>query len=193
MPAPPPNFVRRRACRTSCIATARTCVRHLPGNLLAAVRHIFFLVLERSSTQFTRRPVPQTFLYVLPQHYLQRFQWRRRRVQLWCPVLRDPPLTHVGLPWLSVVCLRPSCLDGCPYSLTWASFPGDPCVHLVATDVLHFLRRLALAHSSGSSHPPFSVIPMPSFPQAEQFLLVMVHEFLHFILHVTCSFALVFS
>ena len=38
MQALPPNIVRRRACRTSFIAVARTCVHHLPGNLLAAVR-----------------------------------------------------------------------------------------------------------------------------------------------------------
>ena len=51
--------------------------------------------------------------------------------------------------------------------------------------------RLALAHSSGSSHPAFVVIPMPTFPQAEQFLLIVKHESLHFILHVTLSFVLV--
>ena len=44
--------------------------------------------------------------------------------------------------------------------------------------------RLAWAHTSGSSHPPFVVIPMPSFPHAEQFLLIMMHESAHFILHV---------
>ena len=39
--------------------------------------------------------------------------------------------------------------------------------------------------------PAFVVIPMPPFPQAEKLLLIVMHEFLHFILHVACSFALV--
>ena len=43
----PPNFGRRRACRSSCIATARTCARH------QAVRRIHFFVLEGKSTAFT--------------------------------------------------------------------------------------------------------------------------------------------
>ena len=53
MEALPPNFVRRRACRASCIAVPRTCVRHLPCSLLASVRQIRFFVLERRSTPVT--------------------------------------------------------------------------------------------------------------------------------------------
>ena len=53
----------------------------------------------------------------LRQHYFQRLQRRRRRVQLWPRVrlefLRDPPRAFIGLPWLSFFGLRPSCLDGC--------------------------------------------------------------------------------
>ena len=51
----PPNFVRHRTCRTSCIATALTCVHGLPGNLLAATRRRLFFVME-----------PQLFLHVYP-------------------------------------------------------------------------------------------------------------------------------
>ena len=62
----PSYFVRRRVSRTSCTATARTCARRQPGDLLAAVRRILFFVLERRSTPFARRPVPQPFLHVHP-------------------------------------------------------------------------------------------------------------------------------
>ena len=123
MPALLPNFVRRRACHTSYIATTRTCVGHLIGNLLAAIRQILFFVLERGSTPFARQPVPQPLLHAcdLRQHCFQRLQRRRRRVQIWPRVrlvfLRDPPRAHVKLPWLSLVSLRPSCLDGCHTSL----------------------------------------------------------------------------
>ena len=43
--------------------------------------------------------------------------------------------------------------------------------------------RLALAHSSRSSHPP-----LLSFPHAEHLLLIMMHEFSHFTLYVTQLF-----
>ena len=46
--------------------TARICVHHLPGDLLAAIRRISFFVTERRSTPFTRRPVQQLFLHVYP-------------------------------------------------------------------------------------------------------------------------------
>ena len=74
----------------------------------------------------------------LRQHYFQRLQRRRRRVQLWprtrLVLLRDPSRAHVGLPWLSRVNLRPSCLDGCLPHLS-----GDSRVHLAASNVLHLL------------------------------------------------------
>ena len=144
MPAPPSNFVRRRACRTGCLATGRTRVRHLAGNLLAAVRQILsscWSVEVRPSHVNQCRNLSSTLTCGdLRQHHFQRVQWRRRRVQLWPRVrlvfLRDPPRAHVGLPWLSLVSLRPSCLDGCLHRLTWAHFSRDTRVHLV-TDVLH--------------------------------------------------------
>ena len=93
----------------------------------------------------------------LRQHYFQRFQRRRRRVQLWprvrLLVLRDPPRAHVGLLPLSFVSLRPSCLDGRlppPYVLLWRTAQVKP--------------------------PACVVIPMP-FPQAEQFLLIVSMSF----------------
>ena len=142
------DVVRRRACPTSCIATARTCVHHLPGNLLAAIQRMLSFVMERRSTPFAPNQChnfSSTFTRGnLRQHYFQRLQRRRRRVQLWSSVcltfLRDPPRAHIGLAWLSLVSLRPSCLDGCFYIL-WRRMYSTSS-------------RLALAQSSGSSHPP---------------------------------------
>ena len=57
MPVLPPNCVRVQY-RLHC-APARTCVPRL-----AAVRRILFFVLERRSTPFARRPVPQPLLAV---------------------------------------------------------------------------------------------------------------------------------
>ena len=127
----PLHFVRHRSCRTSCIATAHTCARHLPGGPLVALRRLLFFVLERRNTPFARRPVPQ------------RLQRRRRRVQVSPRVrlafLRDPTRAHVGLPWLPLVSLRP---------------PGLEVVHILWRRMYSTSSRLALAHSSGSSDPP---------------------------------------
>ena len=167
MQALPPNFVRRRVCRTSCIPKARTCVRHLPGNHLATVRQILFFVLERKSTPLARRPVPQPFLHV--------HQWRSPTALLSAPpaaastrttlALREscipsrPPRAQVGLPWLPPVSLRPSCLDGCPLRLAWAHLSGDCRVHHVGTNVLHFVTS-CLGAQLWIKPPAFLVIPM---------------------------------
>ena len=114
----------------------------------------------------------------LRQHYFQRLQRRRRRVQLLPRVrlvfLLEPPRAHVGLPWLSLVNLRSSCLDGCPLRLSQARLSGDSRVHRhdECTPLLH-------------------VLPWRT-PQAEQFLLIVMHGFPHCILHVTRSFVVMF-
>ena len=130
----------------------------------------------------------------LRSHNFQRLQRRRRRVQLWSRMclefLRDPPRAHVGLPWLTLVGLRPSCLDGCLSRLTWAHLCGNPRVHLMATDVLHLFTS-CLGAQVKVKPPAFVVIPKPSFSQSEQFLLILYMSFHHFILHVTCSFIFV--
>ena len=163
MPAvPPPNFVRRRACRISCIATARTCARRLAGNPRVAVRRILFFVLGRRSTFLARRTVHNLSSTLtrgdLRQHHFQRLQRRRRRVQLWPPFrlvfLRDPPRAHDGLPWLTLVSLRPSCLDGRLPRLTEARVSGDSRAHLVATDVLHLFTSCLGAQLRVEPPPP---------------------------------------
>ena len=193
MPAPPPNFVWRRVCRASCIATARTCVRHLPGNLLAAVRRILFFVLERRSTLSVHQQKPQPFLHAYP--------WRspkallsappavasRRRVLASRVSYTSSRPTSGWVPWLSLVRLRPCCLDGCLSRLTRARLIGHSRVNLVTTNALHLLTS-CLGAQLGVQPPASVVIPMPAIPQAEQFLFIVVHEFLHFTVHVACSF-----
>ena len=58
----------------------------------------------------------------------------------------------------------------------------------MARDVLHFFTVLPWRTASGSSHPQLLSSQVPSFPQTEQFLLTVMHEFLHFVLHVTFCF-----
>ena len=90
--------------------------------------------------------------------------------------LHDLPRAHVGLPWLSLVGLRPSCLDGCLSRLTWAHLSGNLRVHLMAKGVLHLFTS-CLGAQFKVKPPAFVVIPMPSFPQSDQFLLILIHEF----------------
>ena len=128
---------RRHVCRTSCIATARTFVRHLLGNLLA-VRRILEDE-ERRSTPFAHRPLPQPFLQVHP--------WRSPTALLSAPPAavstrstlvsraRDPPRAHVGLPWLSLVSAHPVLMGAFPSSrrnvslvtLVYITSCGDVC------------------------------------------------------------------
>ena len=92
-----------------------------------------------------------------------------------CPCVRNPPCAYVGLSWLSLVGLRPSCLDGCLSRLAQAHFSGDSCVHLVAATVLHFFPSCFGTHL-GIKPSAFVVIPVPSFPHTEQLLLIVMHE-----------------
>ena len=182
----PPNFVRRRVCRTSCTATARTCVRHPPGNLLAAVRRILFFVLERGSTPFGCRQQPQPFLHIHP--------WRSPTALLSEPPAAASTRTTLAsrascIPsrptsrasWAS---LRPPCLDGCLLRLAQAHVSEDSCAHLVATNVLHFITS-CLGAQLRIKPTAFVANPVPPFSQAGQFLLI------DFILHVPRSFFLV--
>ena len=66
MQALPPNFLRRRACRTGGIATVRTCVHPLSGNLLTAILRKLFFVKERRHKSFARQPMPRLFPPRLP-------------------------------------------------------------------------------------------------------------------------------
>ena len=173
-------------CGVACAAQA---VLQQPAHEFVTCLVIFWRQVEEHSSSCwsaqVRQQVPHNFSSTftrgdLRQHIFQRLQRRRRRLQLPCVrlvFLRDPPPAHVGLPWLSLVSLRPSCLDGCLLRLTWARLSRDTRVHLVATHALH------LFTSSHGAHPRVK-------PQAEQFLLVVMHEFLHFILDVTCSIVL---
>ena len=177
MQALPPNFVRRRACRTSCIATARTCVHHLPGNLLTAIRRILFFVMERRSTPFARQPMPQLFLHVYP--------WRPPTALLSAPTAAAclACVLYSFATHLARTLAFPGCsLSVSPHPVLMGAFPvsrghasGDSRVHLVA-NVLHLLTS-CLGAQLGVKPPAFVVIPIPPFPQAEQFLLIVIHAF----------------
>ena len=149
--------MRRRACRTNCIATARTCVRHLPGNLLAAIQRILFFragaykYALRTSTSATTFPLHSPVaisdtLLSAPQATVSTLATLALRVSLFH---RDPPRAHVGLPWLSLVGLRPSCLVGRLSSLAQAHLTWESRVQLVATNVFHLLTSCL---GSGSRH-----------------------------------------
>ena len=141
------------------IATIHTCVRHPAGNPRAAIRHILFFVLEyalRTSTSASTLP------HVRPL----RFQTGR---------LSAPPTavsTHTALVW-RVYCipLQPISLArwaslGCPLSVSahpvlMGAFPVSrkhtslgTLTYILCRRMYSTSSRLALAHSSGSSHPP---------------------------------------
>ena len=135
-----------RARASSRHVARRTCVHLLAGSPQAEVRRIPFSVLERKSTLISHPPAPQPFLDACP--------WRSLTTQLSAPRVAalarvtlashascTPPRALVGLPWLPLISLRPSCLDGC------------------LSHVSKFLRTLVYilwpAQSSGSSHPPW--------------------------------------
>ena len=148
-------------------------------------------MLERRSTPFARQPVPQPFLHACP--------WRSPTALLSAPpvvastrttlALRAsciPVATHLartlGFPGCPLSISAHAVLMGALLRLTYAHFSGDSRVHLVATDVRHFITSCLGAHQFRIKPAAFVVIPMPSFPQAEQFLLIEMHEFPHFIL-----------
>ena len=174
MPAPPPNFVRRRPCRTDSLAKARTCIRHLAGNLLAPVRQILY---SSSCWSAEVRPSHVNQCHNLSstltrgdlrQHHFQRLQCKR--VQLWPRVrlafLRDPPRAHTGLPLLSLVTLHPSRLDGCFPRLTQGRLSRPSRVHLVTNNALHFVTS-EFGTQLNVKPSTSGVIPMPPLPQAE--------------------------
>ena len=128
-------------------------------------------VLDRGSTPFARQPVPPLFLHVCP--------WRPPTAQL-----PAPPAASTR----AALVLRVSCVflrdlaptlgfRGSPSSvsahsvsmgLTQARLTGDSRVHLVGDECTPPSSRHALAHSSGSSHPPLVSSQCQPLPQAEQ-------------------------
>ena len=85
--------------------------------------------------------------------------------------LHNPSRAHTKLPWLSLVGLRPPCLDGCLSSFAKAQLSGNSHVHLVSVDVLHlFTSCLGTQHQV--EPPAFVVVPVPSF----QTLSIQCHQ-----------------
>ena len=143
-------------CRTSCIATAHTCVHLLAGKPRAVVRQIPFFVLERSSTLSSTNAT--TFPPRLPVAISESttFSASSGGVEAYSSGLACVLCsfaTHLA---------RSLGFFGCPSSVS-----AHPALHVshkhVSLETLVYIlwrrmyspsSRLALAHSSGSSHPP---------------------------------------
>ena len=74
-------------------------------------------------------------------------------------------------------------------SFAQAHLSGNSHVHLVSTDVL-YLFTSCLGTQLRAKPPAFVVVPVPSFPRAEQLLLVLMHEFPNLSVHETQPFVL---
>ena len=85
----------------------------------------------------------------------------------------------LGFPGCPFVGLRPTCLDG-------LALP-DSHVHLASTDVL-YLFTPCLGTQLRVKPPASVVVPVPSFPRAEQQELVLMHKFPHLGFHGTQPF-----
>ena len=114
MRAPPPNFVRRHACRTSCIAASRRCVHRPAGNLRSAVRQTLSFAPERKNTLSAHRPAPRLFLHACLWRS-PTAQFSALRVALSTRTVSDP--THPYISWASQVWVAALLLDR---STTWA-------------------------------------------------------------------------
>ena len=174
--------MRRHVCHTSCIAAVHTCVRHPDGSPRAAIRQIHFFVLDEE----VRPPHVNQCQYLsftftccdLRQHDFHPLQRRCRRIQLGSGVSFATHLVcSLGFPGCPLSVSAHPVLDGGAFQFR-VSTPLWELSHTSCVDgctpPLH-----VLPHSSGSSHPPFVVVPVPSFPRVEQLLLVLMHEFLH--------------
>ena len=87
----------------------------------AAVRRILFFALERGSTPFAHRRVPQPFLHVYPWRFSDSTTFSASsggvdacNSGLACVLYSFA--THLAR-WASLAAPRPSCLDGCPLRL----------------------------------------------------------------------------
>ena len=126
----------------------------------------------------------------LRQHYFQRLQRLRRRVQLWpcvCLVfLRDPPRT-LGFPDCPLlVSAHPVLMSAFSVSRRHTSL--ETLVHIFWRQNTLHLFTSCLAHSPGSSHPPlFSPQCHPSHKPSSSCSSWCIGSS-HFLLHVTCSF-----
>ena len=118
----------------------------------------------------------------LRQHYFQRLQRLRRRVQLWpcvCLVfLRDPPRTS-GFPDCPLsVSAHPVLMSAFSVSRRHTSL--ETLVHIFWRQNTLHLFTSCLGAQPRVKPPAIVFTPMPPVPQAEQFVLIVVHWFLPF-------------
>ena len=189
MPAPLPNCVQRRECPTDCIAIARTSARHLADGPRAAIRQTpFFFVLERRNTPFTSTKAttsPPRLAVAISNNTT--FGASSGGVDCVLYSFTTHLARTLGFPGCPLsVSAHPILMCALPLSRRQAHSSGDSCVHLEATNVLHlFLSRFGA--QLWIKPPAFYVIPMTTFPHAEQLLLIMMHESAHCALHVAQS------
>ena len=162
MPAPLPTYVQRRLCPTDCIAVARTCARHLAGSPQVAIRQTPFFVLERGNTPFARPRGPQPFPPRLPVAVSDSttFSASSGGVDAYSSGLACVLYsfaTHLsrtlGSPGCPLsVSAHPVLMGALPVSRRHTSL--ETLVYILWRRMYSTSSRLALAHSSGSSHPP---------------------------------------
>ena len=156
MQALPPSFVQRRACRTSCIATTRTCVHYLSGNLLAAVRRILFFVLERRNTPFAHQPITivplstRGDIFSVSSGGIDAYNSGLACVLYFFATHLARTLGFPGCP-LSVSA-HPVLMGA--FTVSRRRTSQGTLVHISWRRMYPTSSRLAFAHSSGSSHPP---------------------------------------
>ena len=152
----PPNAVRRRACRTSCIVTTAhvfvTCLvifwrqfDKYPSCWSVEIRPPHENQCHNLSSALTRGD--------LRQHCFQRLQWRCRRVHL---------ARTLGFPGCPLSVSAHSVLMGAFSVSRRHTSLSDFRVHLMTTDVLHFFSRswrTALGQATRLCCHPNAILP----------------------------------
>ena len=157
MLALPPNFVRRRACCTNCIATARTCARHLPSTSATTFRPRSPVAISDSTT----------------------FSGSSGGVDAY-----DSGLACVLYSFAAHLARTLASLVGCPLSVSahpilMGAFPVSRRHTSHGIPVYILWRRMYCNFFTSSLGAQFQIKP-PSFVVIS-ILLIVMHEFLHFI------------
>ena len=162
MPVPLPNFVRRHVCRTGCIGAVHTCVRHQAGGPQAAIRQKPSFLLERKKYALRTSTSASAFPSRSPVAISDSttFSASDGGVDAYSSGLACVLYsfaTHLA---------RTLGFPGCPLSVSahhvlMGAFPVSRRHTSLGTLTYILCRRMyatsscpALAHSSGSSHPP---------------------------------------
>ena len=169
------HFVRRRACRTSCVATARTCVHHLPLT--------FWRQFDKYSSSCLSVEVRPSHVNHSHDFSSTFYPWRSPTARLSAPPVAESTRATLASR-ASFFPSRPTSRAG------WASW-ADPCrsppiLSWWAPSPSHVgtsLSGLSCPSCGDECTPPPHVMPWRTTPseatcqQAEQFLLIVLHGF----------------